>query len=186
MLEVEVEKRRKAIRPINARIAKLREESVRAEVRISSERARLITEFYKSGAADGLPTPIQRALAFKYLMEHVSLPVEEGQLIVGLRGTGPKMVPTYPEICVHSLEDLEILDSRESMPYRVDEETKKLYAEEIIPFWRGKAMRDLIFRNLPRSGLRPTRPGFGRSSWSSGHPATPPAASGFSKWGFWT
>jgi formate C-acetyltransferase len=96
MLEVEVEKRRKAIRPINARIAKLREESVRAEVRISSERARLITEFYKSGAADGLPTPIQRALAFKYLMEHVSLPVEEGQLIVGLRGTGPKMVPTYP------------------------------------------------------------------------------------------
>jgi pyruvate formate-lyase/glycerol dehydratase family glycyl radical enzyme len=153
MLEVEVEKRRKAIRPINARIAKLREESVRAEVRISSERARLITEFYKSGAADGLPTPIQRALAFKYLMEHVSLPVEEGQLIVGLRGTGPKMVPTYPEICVHSLEDLEILDSRESMPYRVDEETKKLYAEEIIPFWRGKAMRDLIFRNLPKEWI---------------------------------
>jgi formate C-acetyltransferase len=153
MLEVEVEKRRKAIRPINARIAKLREESVRAEVRISSERARLITEFYKSGAADGLPTPIQRALAFKYLMEHVSLPVEEGQLIVGLRGTGPKMVPTYPEICVHSLDDLEILDSRESMPYRVDKETKKLYAEEIIPFWRGKAMRDLIFRNLPREWI---------------------------------
>jgi formate C-acetyltransferase len=153
MLEVEVEKRRKAIRPINARIAKLREESVRAEVRISSERARLITEFYKSGAADGLPTPIQRALAFKYLMEHVSLPVEEGQLIVGLRGTGPKMVPTYPEICVHSLEDLEILDSRESMPYRVDKETKKLYAEEVIPFWRGKAMRDLIFRNLPREWI---------------------------------
>jgi pyruvate formate-lyase/glycerol dehydratase family glycyl radical enzyme len=153
MLEVEVEKRRKAIRPINARIAKLREESVRAEVRISSERARLITEFYKSGATDGLPNPIQRALAFKYLMEHVSLPVEEGQLIVGLRGTGPKMVPTYPEICVHSLGDLEILDSRESMPYRVDEETKKLYAEEIIPFGRGKAMRDLIFRNLPREWI---------------------------------
>lgn len=153
MLEVEVEKRRKAIRPINARIAKLREESVRAEVRISSERARLITEFYKSGAADGLPTPIQRALAFKYLMEHVSLSVEEGQLIVGLRGTGPKMVPTYPEICVHSLEDLEILDCRESMPYRVDKETKKLYAEEVIPFWRGKAVRDLIFRNLPREWI---------------------------------
>jgi len=152
-VEVELEKRRKAIRPVSERIARLREESVRAEVRISSERARLITEFYKSGAANGLPTPIQRALAFKYLMEHVSLPVEEGQLIVGLRGTGPKMVPTYPEICVHSLEDLEILDSRESMPYRVDEETKKLYAEEIIPFWRGKAMRDLIFRNLPKEWI---------------------------------
>lgn len=152
-MEVEVERRRKAVRPINARIAKLREESVRAEVWICSERARLITEFYKSGAASGLPIPIQRALAFKYLMEHVSLPVEEGQLIVGLRGTGPKRVPTYPEICVHSLEDLEILNSRESMPYRVDMETKKLYQEEIIPFWRGKAMRDLIFHNLPKEWL---------------------------------
>jgi len=153
MLEVEVEKRRKAIRPISARIARLREESVRAKVRVCCERARLITEFYKSGAADGLPIPIQRALAFKYLMEHVSLPVEEGQLIVGLRGTSPKRVPTYPEICVHSLEDLEILNSRESMPYRVDEETKKLYREEIIPFWRGKSMRDLIFRNLPQEWI---------------------------------
>jgi len=148
-VRVELEKRRKAIRPVSMRIARLREESMRAEVRICCERARLITEFYKSGAAAGFPTPIQRALAFKYLLEHVSLPVEEGQLIVGLRGTGPKRVPPYPEICVHSLEDLEILDSRESMPYRVDAETKRLYAEEIIPFWRGKAMRDLIFRNLP-------------------------------------
>jgi len=76
----------------------------------------------------------------------VRVALEKGQLIAGLRGTGPKRVPTYPEICV---EDLEILDSRESMPYRVDAETKRLYAEEIIPFWREKAMRDLIFRNLP-------------------------------------
>lgn len=152
-VEVEVEKRRKTIRPINERIARLREESVRAGVRVCAERARLITEFYRSGKADGLPIPIQRALAFKYLMERVSLPVEEGQLIVGLRGTGPKMVPTYPEICVHSLEDLEVLDSRESMPYRVDEETKRLYAGEIIPFWRGKSMRDRIFSHLPKEWI---------------------------------
>ncbi|MBC7317758.1 glycyl radical protein [Candidatus Bipolaricaulota bacterium] len=152
-VEVEVERRRATIKPINERIARLREESVRAEVRVCAERARLITEFYKSGEAQGLPIPIQRALAFKYLMERVSLPVEEGQLIVGLRGTGPKMVPTYPEICVHSLKDLEILDARESMPYRVDEETKRLYAEEIIPFWQGKSMRDLIFSHLPQEWI---------------------------------
>ncbi|MGB9756976.1 MAG: trans-4-hydroxy-L-proline dehydratase [Candidatus Bipolaricaulaceae bacterium] len=152
-LEVELERRRQAIRPVNERIARLREESVRAVVRISSERARLITEFYKSGQGTGLPVPIQRALALKYLLGRVSLPVEEGQLIVGLRGTGPKEVPTYPEICVHSLADLAILDSRENMPYRVDEETKRLYEEEIIPFWRGKSMRDLIFQHLPKEWI---------------------------------
>jgi formate C-acetyltransferase len=69
--------------------------------------------------AKGESIPVQRALAFKYLMENVSLPVEDGQLIVGLRGTGVKEVPTYPEICTHSLEDLEILDTRKNMSYKM-------------------------------------------------------------------
>jgi len=94
-IEQEIQKRREAVRPINERIARLREESVNAQVKISTERARLVTEFYQSGMADNLSIPVQRAMAFKYLLEHCSLPLEEGQLIVGLRGTGPKEVPTY-------------------------------------------------------------------------------------------
>ncbi len=144
----EMQKRRAAVRPINERIAKLREESVNKEVKISDERAKLVTEFYKSGVAAGKSMPVQRALAFKYVMENASLPVEDGQLIVGIRGTGPKEVPTYPEICTHSLEDLEILDVRENMPYRVDEDSKKLYANEIVPYWKGKTVRENIFENL--------------------------------------
>ncbi len=152
-VEMEMAKRRAAIRPISERIAKLREESVSAPVKISSERARLVTEFYKSGQADGKSEPVRRALAFKYLMERVSLPVEDGQLIVGLRGTGPQEVPTYPEICTHDLEDLEVLDTRENMPYRVDEDTKKIYEEEIIPFWKGKTTREIIFSSLPKEWI---------------------------------
>ncbi|WP_422443542.1 trans-4-hydroxy-L-proline dehydratase [Thermoanaerobacterium sp. DL9XJH110] len=152
-VEKEMQKRRAAVRPINERIAKLREESVKAEVKISDERARLITRFYKNGLAEGKSIPVQRALAFKYLMERVSLPVEDGQLIVGLRGTGPQEVPTYPEICTHSMEDLEILNSRENMPYKVDEKTRELYEKEVIPFWKGKTMRDIIFENLPQEWI---------------------------------
>ncbi|MDN5332347.1 MAG: trans-4-hydroxy-L-proline dehydratase [Tepidanaerobacteraceae bacterium] len=152
-IEKEIQKRRSAVRPINERIARLREESVKAQVKISAERARIITEFYKSGIAKNESIPVQRALAFKYLMERVSLPVEEGQLIVGLRGTGPQEVPTYPEICTHSMQDLEILDSRENMPYKVDEETKKLYEEEIIPFWKGKTVREELFASLPQEWI---------------------------------
>jgi len=82
-IQKEIQKRRKAVRPINERVAKLREESVNAEVKISTERARLVTEFYQSGVADNLSMPVQRAMAFKYLLDHCSLPVAEGQLIVG-------------------------------------------------------------------------------------------------------
>ncbi|AEE90258.1 Pyruvate formate-lyase PFL [Tepidanaerobacter acetatoxydans Re1] len=147
-LEKEIQKRRSAVKPINKRIAKLREESVNSKVKISPERVKIITDFYKSGAAKGKSIPHQRAMAFKYLMERASLPIEEGQLIVGIRGTGPQEVPTYPEICTHSIEDLKILSSRENMPYLVDDETFKLYEEEIIPEWQGNTMRDLIFGSV--------------------------------------
>ncbi|MEM4549795.1 MAG: pyruvate formate lyase family protein, partial [Nitrososphaerota archaeon] len=85
-LNVELQRRRSYVKPMNARIAKLRDESVNAEVKVSAERAKLVTEFYKSGVAKGKSIPVQRALMFKYLMEHVSIPVEDGQLIVGIRG----------------------------------------------------------------------------------------------------
>ncbi|MEM2058402.1 MAG: glycyl radical protein [Thermoproteota archaeon] len=148
-LNVELQRRRSYVKPMNARIAKLRDESVNAEVKVSAERAKLVTEFYKSGVTKGKSIPVQRALMFKYLMEHVSIPVEDGQLIVGIRGTGPKEVPTYPEICVHTINDLETLSSRKNMPYKVDKETKELYELEIIPFWKGASMRDIIFEHLP-------------------------------------
>jgi pyruvate formate-lyase/glycerol dehydratase family glycyl radical enzyme len=153
ILKKEIQKRRASVRPINERIARLREESVGSKVKVSSERARIITEFYKSGLADDKSVPVQRAMAFKYLMERASLPIEEGTLIVGLRGTGPQEVPTYPEICTHTMQDLEILNSRENMPYKVDDETKRLYVEEIIPFWNGKTVRESIFESLPREWM---------------------------------
>jgi len=153
-IEQEIQKRREAVRPINERIARLREESVNAQVKISTERARLVTESYQSGVADNLSIPVQRAMAFKYLLEHCSLPVEEGQLIVGLRGTGPKEVPTYPEICAHSLEDLDILDTRENMPYHNTAEDKQLYESTILPFWQGKTIREKLFQRMPEEWLQ--------------------------------
>lgn len=102
------------------RIRKLREQSLNAENRISAERALLITEFYQSGMADAEPVPVQRALAFKYILEHKYICVNEGELIVGERGPAPKATPTYPEICIHSLQDLEILNDRPKVSFKSD------------------------------------------------------------------
>jgi formate C-acetyltransferase len=35
------------------------------------------------------------------------------------------------------------------MPYKVSRKTKETYEKEIIPFWRGNSMRDLLFLKLP-------------------------------------
>lgn len=132
------------------RIRKLREQSLNAENRISAERALLITEFYQSGMADAEPVPVQRALAFKYILEHKYICVNEGELIVGERGLAPKATPTYPEICIHSLQDLEILNDRPKVSFKSDETTRAAYRDIIIPYWKGKSNRDRIFQNLPQ------------------------------------
>ncbi len=127
------------------RISKLREQSLKAKPYITVERAKLLTEFYKSDAAQKVSSPVRRALAFKYLLEHKAIGINDGELIVGERGPAPKATPTYPEITAHSLKDLDILNTRPKTSFKVDEETKRFYQEEVIPFWRGKSIRDRIF-----------------------------------------
>ncbi|MFH1159581.1 MAG: trans-4-hydroxy-L-proline dehydratase [bacterium] len=130
------------------RIKLLREQSVNAVPRISAERALLVTEFYQSGIEQEVSVPVMRALTLEHILKHKKICINEGELIVGERGPAPKACPTYPEITVHSLQDLEILDSRKKVSFKVDEETKKIYADKIIPFWSGKSTRDRIMHQM--------------------------------------
>ncbi len=138
---------------MNDRIKKLREQSLNATEKISSERARLITEFYKSRIPDKVSTPVARAMAFKYILENKEIPINNNELFVGEKGPEPKATPTYPEICVHSTDDLETLDTREKISFKVSEETKKIYSEEIIPFWKSRAIRDRIFQQVDKEWI---------------------------------
>ncbi|MEG3066506.1 pyruvate formate lyase family protein [Acetomicrobium sp.] len=58
-----------------------------------------------------------------------------------------------PKYALTALEDLKVLDTRENMPYKVGEDTKKVYEEEIIPFWKGKTTREIIFESLPEEWI---------------------------------
>jgi len=129
------------------RVARLRQESLMAIPTISTERAELMTEFYRQNTGL-MSAPMRRALAFQYLMEHKTIYIGPGELIVGEKGPAPKATPTYPELCCHTLEDLDILDSRPKIPFRVSPEARRIYAEEIIPFWQGKTMRERLFAEM--------------------------------------
>jgi len=129
------------------RVARLRQQSLEARPTISTERAELLTEFYKQDLGP-VSAPVRRALAFQYLMEHRTIYIGEGELIVGEKGPVPKAAPTYPELCCHTLEDLDLLNSREKIPFAVSPQARRVYEETIIPFWRGRSLRDLIFREM--------------------------------------
>lgn len=132
---------------MNERVARLRAQSLQAMPYISAERAELMTRFYQEFRGPVAP-PVLRALAFQHLMEHKQIVILDGELIVGEKGPGPKATPTYPELCCHSLDDLEILDSRAKVPFAVSAQARQAYQNEVIPFWQGKSMRDLIFREM--------------------------------------
>ena len=130
---------------MNERIKRLREATLNATNTLSEERAVLLTEFYRSDMAKKVSVPVQRALAFKYILENKKIWISEDELIVGERGPVPKAVPTYPEICLHSLDDLEILHSRPKVSYKSENAMREAYREKIIPFWKGRTQRDRIF-----------------------------------------
>ncbi|MCJ7643585.1 MAG: formate C-acetyltransferase/glycerol dehydratase family glycyl radical enzyme, partial [Candidatus Aminicenantes bacterium] len=133
---------------MNERIRKLRAQSLKAVPSMTSERAKLITEFYKSDIASRVSIPVQRGLAFKYLMERKAVVINDAELIVGERGPAPKATPTYPEVTCHSLEDLDILDTRPKTSFKADAGIKKLYREEVLSFWKGRSMRDRIMAEM--------------------------------------
>jgi len=133
---------------MNERIKRLREQSLNTHPTLSPERAVLMTEFYQSPAASQVSIPEARALAFKHLMERKTIWIGEDELIVGERGPSPKAAPTYPEICIHNPEDLDIVNSREKISFSVDEKTKNIYAKNIIPFWQGRSIRDKIMKEM--------------------------------------
>jgi len=133
---------------MNERVNKLREQSLNSKPSLSLERAILLTDFYKSGVVEKVSTPVARALAFKYILENKELCINDGELIVGERGPEPVATPTYPEICTHTLEDLEVLNSRSKISFSVDEQTRKLTEDLILPFWQSRSIRNKIFANV--------------------------------------
>ena len=132
------------------RVKKLRDQSLAAVPSVTGERAKLITEFYKSPEAGRHGPALQHALAFKHILEHKAICFNDGELIVGERGPAPKATPTYPDVTCHSAEDLRILDSRPKTSFKSDPKTVRMYEKEIIPFWRGRSIRDRMMDELPQ------------------------------------
>jgi pyruvate formate-lyase/glycerol dehydratase family glycyl radical enzyme len=133
--------------PLTDRVRKLRQQSLEAVEMLSSERAELLTTFY--GQDLGLVSiPVLRAMAFAFLLERKTISIGEGELIVGEKGPAPKMAPTFPELCCHSLEDLDVLNSRPKTSYLVNPETRETYDKQVIPFWKNRSMRNLLFREM--------------------------------------
>ncbi|TDY56109.1 formate C-acetyltransferase [Aminivibrio pyruvatiphilus] len=133
---------------MNERIECLRKESFETAPSVSIERAVLTTEFYRENEGK-YSVPVLRAKNFYNLCEKKTIYIGDRELIVGERGPRPKAVSTFPELNCHTAEDFEILNSRPMTRYTVSQGDISAYSEHVVPYWKGRTLRDRIFSNLP-------------------------------------
>ena len=134
---------------MNDRIRKLRQLSVETEPSLSIERALHETEFYKENFGK-MSIPVLRAANFLDHCKRKAIYIGDGELIIGERGPKPKCVPTFPELTCHSIEDLNVLNTRELQRYTISQDDIDTYARVVIPYWDCKTQRERIFGHVPQ------------------------------------
>ncbi|MBU3204125.1 trans-4-hydroxy-L-proline dehydratase [Clostridium algidicarnis] len=132
---------------ITDRVERLRKESLNAVPRISMERAQVVDRVYKLYEGK-VSIPVLRALVLKEFMSTKKLCINKGELIVGERGEEPASTPTYPELCCHTITDMEIMNRRENISFKVKDEDIKIQKDVIIPFWEKRSIRHKILENM--------------------------------------
>ena len=134
-------------RGMNERIRRLRRESVETVPRIDMERARCVTEVYREYEGC-VSVPVLRAMALKRYFEKKTIGIQEGELIVGEKGCGPQASPTFPDLCCHTMQDLQVMDERELIRFSVTKENREFQEKEMIPYWEKRCMRHQILERM--------------------------------------
>jgi len=124
------------------RTEKLRGKVIGVTPQLCPERARYYTRAWKEHK--GLPIAVQRAQAFKAVLENQTVFIAPDELIVGNQAGMPVAAPVFPEYGMAWMEkELDTLSERRLDPFLVDEETRKELLE-IGEYWKGNTHYDYV------------------------------------------
>ena len=126
------------------RVQALREQSLNTPPSLSTERAKIITKVYQQYEGK-VSVPKLRALALYHYMLERSLYLGDGELIVGEKSQSPQVSPTFPEICCHTVNDMEIMRKRSLISFDSTQEDRDCQRDTIIPFWSDRSLREQLF-----------------------------------------
>lgn len=117
------------------------------ERNICTERAEIITEAYK--ALEGEEIHKKRALVLKKILEEMSIKIFEGERVVGNLASGRRDTPLYPEFSWQWIVDeVDDWQTREVDTFVVSDAAKRKI-REIIPWWKGKTVRERALGVMP-------------------------------------
>ncbi len=102
---------------------------------ICVERARLITESYQM--TEGEPYILRRAKGLKYLLENMTLFIDEEELIVGNHASRPRNAPIFPEFGLFDRKELDLMPTRKVDTLQITQEDKEYLLNDIFPYWKN-------------------------------------------------
>jgi len=127
-------------------ITSLKEKTFSFPRYMSVEQARIITRVYQQNPS--LSIPLKRATSLSCSLTEMPISIDPEELIIGNRTPGIRAGVIFPEAGISWISrELDTLHSRPQDPFRVREEDKKIFLNEIEPFWSGKTMEDHIYGN---------------------------------------
>jgi len=113
-------------------------------VYLCPERAHLITAYFKYHNDPSQPQVIQKAQAFRYLLENKSTCIFPEELIIGNVGRHRKSAIIQPELSgVFGSQDLLWIDKRATTPFKMPWRERLRLGLRTLPYW---LLRNMIFR----------------------------------------
>ena len=129
------------------RIAMMKKRLLGTKPSISAERMLLATEAHQKFAGDAVP--IFRAKIFAYVLEHMSVVIGDGELIVGSQNKRFRCASLFPEYTGQWLKNqIDTLSTRPNDPLDVPREDRDAILE-CLKWWEGKSLEEQAEIFLP-------------------------------------
>ncbi|MDY0000416.1 MAG: pyruvate formate lyase family protein, partial [Polyangia bacterium] len=125
-----------------------------APYEICIERARLVTGAYRR--TEGQPPATRAAKAFEQIVRHVTCSVLPEERIAGNRTSkvlGTVLPVERGDVNVILELELDALLARPERPFHIEPEDRRELVREILPWWRGRTLRERKNALLRRAGL---------------------------------
>ncbi len=142
---------------MNSRTSRLRERMLNAQPTISSERARLFTEYVRNH--EGEPTQIRMAKAFSFVMDSLTLGIEPEEIIVANMGPTPRSCQIFPEYSWTWIsEELDRLNKRRTERFEIGNSDKQTL-REVFEFWKGRSTAEIAREAMPEESQLASKAG---------------------------
>ncbi|MBN1571608.1 MAG: formate acetyltransferase [Deltaproteobacteria bacterium] len=128
------------------RFARIKENILSSKMHLCTERAWLITEYFKKYDDPKEPMIIRKAKAIRHLLRNKSAKIFDDELIVGNVGSHRKSAIIQPELSgVFVNQELLWIDKRETTPFQIPWSERLKFIFRIIPYW---LTRNMIIRSF--------------------------------------